>query len=51
MRLARVAEAHGVPFSSHLSPDVLHLLPATPTRHWLEFMDRGQTCCRIRWCR
>jgi mandelate racemase len=43
MRLARVAEARAVPFSSHLSPDYsAHVLSATPTRHWLEFMDWGQ---------
>jgi mandelate racemase len=29
--------------SSHLSPEIsAHLLAATPTRHWLEFMDWGQ---------
>ena len=40
MRLARVAEARAVPFSSHLSPDYsAHVLAATPTKHWLEFMD------------
>jgi mandelate racemase len=43
MRLARVAEARAVPFSSHLSPDYsAHVLAATPTSHWLEFMDWGQ---------
>jgi mandelate racemase len=43
MRLAAVAEAHSIPFSSHLSPDFsAHVLAATPTRHWLEFMDWGQ---------
>jgi mandelate racemase len=43
MRLARVAEARAVPFSSHLSPDYsAHVLAATPTKHWLEFMDWGQ---------
>ena len=43
MRLARVAETRAVPFSSHLSPDYsAHVLAATPTRHWLEFMDWGQ---------
>lgn len=43
MRLARVAEARAIPFSSHLSPDVsAHTLAATPNRHWLEFMDWGQ---------
>jgi mandelate racemase len=43
MRLARVAEARAVPFSSHLSPDYsAHVLAATPTRHWLEYMDWAQ---------
>ena len=43
MRLAQVAEAHAVPFSSHLSPDYsAHVLAATPTQHWLEYMDWGQ---------
>lgn len=43
MRLARVAEVKGVAFSSHLSPDYsAHLLAATPTRHWLEYMNWGQ---------
>jgi mandelate racemase len=47
MRLARVAEARAVPFSSHLSPDYsAHVLAATPTRHWLEFMDWGQDLLR-----
>ena len=37
------AEQRAVPFSSHLSPDCsAHVLAATPTRHWLEFMDWGQ---------
>lgn len=43
MRLARAAAMAGVPYSSHLSPEIsAHLLAATPTRHWLEFMDWGQ---------
>jgi mandelate racemase len=43
MRLARVAQVRAVPFSSHLSPDYsAHVLAATPTRHWLEYMDWGQ---------
>jgi mandelate racemase len=43
MRLAQVAEARAVPVSSHLSPDYsAHVLAATPTKHWLEFMDWGQ---------
>ncbi|MEL6374337.1 MAG: enolase C-terminal domain-like protein [Pseudomonadota bacterium] len=42
-RLARVAQAHAVPMSSHLSPEFsAHALAATPTVHWLEFMDWGQ---------
>jgi mandelate racemase len=47
MRLARVAEARAIPFSSHLSPDYsAHVLAATPTRHWLEFMDWAQDLMR-----
>lgn len=47
LRLARVAEARAVPFSSHLSPDYsAHVLAATPTRHWLEYMDWGQDLLR-----
>ena len=43
MRLARVAEARAVPFSSHLSPDVLGARAGRHAhRHWLEFMDWGQ---------
>ena len=43
MRTARVAEAASMPMSSHLSPEYsAHVLAATPTRHWLEFMDWGQ---------
>lgn len=43
MRLAQVAQARQIPFSSHLSPDYsAHVLAATPTRHWLEYMDWGQ---------
>ena len=43
LRLARVAEARNIPFSSHLSPDFsAHVLAATPTKHWLEFMDWAQ---------
>jgi len=43
LRLARVAALRAVPFSSHLSPDFsAHVLAATPTRYWLEFMDWGQ---------
>lgn len=42
-RTAHAAARAGVPMSSHLSPEIsAHLLAATPTRHWLEFMDWGQ---------
>ena len=31
---------HGMPMSSHLMPEVsAHLLSATPTAHWLEYVD------------
>jgi mandelate racemase len=40
MQAAGVAEAHGIPMSSHLMPEVsAHLLTATPTAHWLEYVD------------
>lgn len=43
LRVARAAAAHGIPMSSHLSPEYsAHALAATPTAHWLEFMDWGQ---------
>ena len=40
MQAAGVAEAHGIPLSSHLMPEVsAHLLAATPTAHWLDYVD------------
>jgi mandelate racemase len=40
MQAAGVAEAHGVPMSSHLMPEAsAHLLAATPTGHLLEYVD------------
>lgn len=40
MQAAGVAEAHGIPMSSHLMPEVsAHLLAATPTCHYLEYVD------------
>ena len=37
---AAIANAHRVPMSSHLFPEVsAHLLAATPTAHWLEYVD------------
>jgi mandelate racemase len=39
-RAAALAHAHGREMSSHLFPEVsAHLLSATPTRHWLEWVD------------
>jgi mandelate racemase len=40
LRAAELASARGLPMSSHLFPEVsAHLLAATPTRHWLEYVD------------
>jgi len=39
-RAAALAEAQGMPLSSHLFPEVsVHLLAASPTMHWLEYVD------------
>jgi mandelate racemase len=40
VRAAALAQAAGMEMSSHLFPEVsAHLLAATPTCHWLEFVD------------
>jgi mandelate racemase len=40
LRAAALAEAHGLPLSSHLFPEIsAHLLAASPTAHWLEYVD------------
>ncbi len=40
MRAAAIAQVHGKEMSSHLFPEVsAHLLAATPTAHWLEYVD------------
>jgi mandelate racemase len=40
MQAAAIAAARGVEMSSHLVPEVsVHLLAATPTAHWLEYVD------------
>jgi 2-dehydropantoate 2-reductase len=40
MAAARIAAARGTPMSSHLMPELSgHLLAATPTCHWLEYVD------------
>jgi mandelate racemase len=39
-RASGLAAAHRIEMSSHLFPEVsAHLLAATPTRHWLEWVD------------
>ncbi len=39
-RASALACAAGIPMSSHLYPEVsAHLLAATPTAHWLEYVD------------
>lgn len=39
-RASALASAVGLPMSSHLYPEVsVHLLAATPTAHWLEYVD------------
>ncbi len=40
MRAAALADAHGLPMSSHIFPEVsAHLMAVTPTAHWLEYVD------------
>ncbi|MCC7276407.1 MAG: mandelate racemase [Alphaproteobacteria bacterium] len=40
MRAAALADAHAIPLSSHLFPEIsAHLLCASPTAHWLEYSD------------
>jgi mandelate racemase len=40
LRAAAIAEATGIPMSSHLYPEVsAQLLPVTPTAQWLEWQD------------
>ena len=47
LRAAALAEAAGVPMSSHLYPEIsAHLLAVTPTRHWLEYVDWAQPVLR-----
>jgi len=43
-RAAALAAAHRVEMSSHLFPEVsAHLLAATPTCHWLEWVDWAES--------
>jgi mandelate racemase len=40
LRTAALAEAAGIPLSSHLFPEIsTHLLAVSPTNHWLEYVD------------
>jgi mandelate racemase len=40
LQAAAIADAFGIPMSSHLYPEVsAHLLRVTPTRQWLEWQD------------
>lgn len=40
LRAAAIAHAHDIDLSSHLFPEIsVHLLAASPTAHWLEYMD------------
>ena len=40
LRAAALAEAAGLPLSSHLFPEIsAHLLAVAPTTHWLEYVD------------
>lgn len=37
---AQLAASRGMPMSSHLYPEIsAHLLAATPSAHWLEYVD------------
>jgi mandelate racemase len=47
MQAAGLAAAHGVEMSSHLFPEVsAHLLAATPTGDWLEYVDWANAILR-----
>lgn len=40
LRAAAIADAHGLPLSSHLFPEIsAHLLAVSPGCHWLEYVD------------
>ena len=47
MRAAAIADAAALPISSHLFPEVsAHLLAASPTCHWLEYVDWAEPVLR-----
>ncbi len=40
LQAAELAEANNMPMSSHLFPEIsVHLMAATPTAHWVEYVD------------
>jgi mandelate racemase len=40
LRAAAIADAHAMPMSTHLFPEIsAHLMCVTPTAHWLEYVD------------
>jgi len=40
LRAASIADAHAMPMSTHLFPEIsAHLMCVTPTAHWLEYVD------------
>jgi mandelate racemase len=44
LRAAALAQAAGLPVSSHIFPEFsAHLLAVTPTAHWLEYLDVAAT--------
>ena len=45
---SRIAADAGIRVSSHLYPEVsAHLLAATPTAHWLEYVDWAETFLEV----
>jgi mandelate racemase len=47
LQASALADLHDLPMSSHLYPEVsAHLLAATPTFHWLEYVDWADTILR-----
>jgi len=47
LRAAALAQAHGMPMSSHVFPEIsAHLLAVTPTAHFLEWLDFARPLLR-----
>jgi mandelate racemase len=48
LQAAGYAEAYGIEMSSHLMPEIsAHLLCATPTAHWLEYVDWADAILQV----